>query len=83
MVHHLFPIGLEPWVSCKKYEGSHGQAAIAIPAQVGKLVSAHYLAKALFEHGDANIEIGLIKRANESQIAQLKVDSPALAPNTR
>jgi hypothetical protein len=64
----------------QNYEGSKGQARITVTPQAGKVVSASYMAKALFEHGEANIEIGLIKHGDQWQIVRFKVDSPALAP---
>jgi Na+-transporting methylmalonyl-CoA/oxaloacetate decarboxylase gamma subunit len=64
----------------QKYEGSQGQATIAVTPQTGKVVSAHYSAKVAFDRGRATIEISLIKRGNAWQIAGFKVNSPALAP---
>jgi hypothetical protein len=65
----------------QKYEGAQGQATISVTPKTGKIVSGHYVAKAVFDAGDANIEIHLIKHGNRWQIAGFKVDSPALAPS--
>jgi len=64
----------------QKYEGSQGQATINVTPQTGKEVSARYVAKALFEHGEASIEVGLIKRDDAWQITGFKLNSAALAP---
>lgn len=64
----------------QQYEGSQGQAVMSVTSQTGKLVSGHYVAKAMFERGAASIEIGVIKHGGEWQIAKFRVDSAALVP---
>lgn len=64
----------------QKYEGSQGQAIVSVTPQAGKVVSARYTAKALFERGQASIDIAIIKHGDQWQIAGFKVNSPALIP---
>lgn len=67
----------------QKYEGAHGQAVTSITPQTGKVISGHYVAKAVFDAGEAKIEIELIKHDNVWQIAGFKINSAALVPRQR
>ena len=64
----------------QRYEGAEGGAVISVTPQTGRVVSGRYVAKAVFDSGEANIEIVLMKHGNVWQIAGFKVNSPALAP---
>jgi hypothetical protein len=64
----------------QRYEGAQGQAVTSVTPQTGKVVSARYTAKALFERGQASIDIAIIKHGDQWQIAGFKVNSPALIP---
>jgi hypothetical protein len=64
----------------QKYEGAQGQAIISATPQSGNVIYGSYVAKALFDAGEANIEVGLIKHGNQWQIVRLNVTSPALIP---
>jgi hypothetical protein len=66
----------------QKYEGANGEATISVTPQTGRVISARYVAKAVFDKGEANIEVVLMKHGNLWQIAGFKVYSPALMPAT-
>jgi hypothetical protein len=64
----------------QKYEGAQGQAVTSVTPQTGKIVSANYVARAVFDACEVNIEVGLIKRGDKWQIARFNVSSPSLIP---
>ena len=64
----------------QKYEGAEGQTLTSFTPQTGKVISGRFVAKAIFDAGEANIEIELIKHDDMWQIAGFKVNSSALAP---
>lgn len=63
-----------------KYEGAEGESVTSVTQQAGKVVYARYVAKAIFDAGEADIEVGLIKHGNQWQITRFNVTSPALVP---
>src|SRR5438309_2539479 len=42
----------------QKYEGAQGEAITSVTPQTGKVIYGRYVAKAAFDAGEANIEIG-------------------------
>ncbi|SRR5712691_6533078 len=64
----------------QKYEGAHGQAVTSVTPQSGKVVSGRYVAKAVFDAGEASIQIEVIRHGDVWQIARFDVTSSALAP---
>ena len=62
----------------QKYEGSQGEATISVNNKTGRVVSAHYRARAIFERGEAMIDVGLTKSGNTWQIVRFQVNSAAL-----
>jgi hypothetical protein len=67
----------------QKYGGAQGQSVTWVAPQSGKIINAHYVAKAVFDASEANIEIGLIKHGNVWQIGRFDVTSPALVRDIR
>jgi hypothetical protein len=63
-----------------KYEGARGEAITSVTPQTGKVISARYVAKAVFNAGEANVEVGLIKHGSQWQIARFNVIPPAPIP---
>lgn len=63
-----------------KYEGAEGESVTSVTPQAGKAVYARYVAKAVFDGGEADIEVALIKHGNQWQIGRFNVTSPALVP---
>jgi len=72
------------WVSglgqLQRCEPAQGQALMSATTQAGKVISAQYTAKAMFQKGEATIKLGLIKHGDQWQILNFHVDSPALVP---
>lgn len=72
------------WVSglgqLQMCEPAQGHAVMSATTQTGKMISAHYSAKAAFQKGEAMIKLGLIKHGDRWQILNFHVDSPALIP---
>src|SRR5947207_7916162 len=64
----------------QKYEGAQGQSITSVTPQTGEVISGSYTAKATFDVGEANIEVGLIKHGSQWQIGRFNVTSPALVP---
>jgi|SRR5262245_12727048 len=64
----------------QKYEGAQGESITSVTQQTGKVIYARYSAKAFFDAGEANIEVGLIKHGDQWQIGRFNVTSPALVP---
>ncbi len=65
-----------------KYNGATGQANVIFSFETGKIVTALYVATAVFLHGSAQIKIGLVKRGGW-QVASFDVDPrprPSAAP---
>src|SRR5260370_360737 len=56
-----------------KYNGATGQANVIFSFETGKIVTALYVATAVFLHGSAQIKIGLVKRGGW-QVASFDVD---------
>ena len=50
------------------YGGSKGESRISFSPRTGKVVTAKYEASVTFEHGDALIDVGLVKRDDRWQI---------------
>jgi hypothetical protein len=67
----------------QKYEGSQGQATISVTNETGRVVSAHYQARAIFDRGEATINVGLIKSGNIWQIVRFQINSAALPLSQR
>jgi hypothetical protein len=65
-----------------KYDGSKGAASVAFSSETGQIVSALYLARASFQHGTAQIKIGLVKRG-VWQVASFQVFPSILAAPPR
>jgi hypothetical protein len=59
-----------------KYEGANGQASVMIYNGNSK-ITAKYIAKALFAHGEATIDISLIQNDGKWQIAGFHVNIAA------
>lgn len=72
------------WVSglgqLQKCEPAQGHAVMSATTQTGKMISAQYSTKAMFQKGEAMIKLGLIKHGDQWQILNFHVDSPALIP---
>jgi hypothetical protein len=72
--------------SMLKYAGVTGAAKIGFSLQIGSIVTAQYTAVAQFQHGEAQMQIGLVKRGGGWQIASFQVfprfspQRPALPP---
>ena len=64
----------------QKYEGAQGQVLISVTPQNGKIVSGRYVAKAVFDAGEASIEIAVLKDGNQWQILRFEVNSSAFVP---
>lgn len=60
----------------RQYAGAKGEATIRIAPQ-GRVITAEYLAGALFEGGEAEIRIGLVREKGEWRIFGFQVNSPA------
>lgn len=60
----------------KRYEGSRGGSRISLTTQNGKVVSAGYVASAVFQNGSARIRVGLIREGGQWRILSFYVDSP-------
>lgn len=60
----------------KEYQGSKGESLMSITPQNGKQITAKYKAMALFENGEAEIIIQLIKHDGNWQIINFHVKSP-------
>ncbi len=60
----------------KEYQGSNGESLMSVTPQNGKQITAKYKAKALFENGEAEILIQLIKHDGNWQIINFQVNSP-------
>lgn len=59
----------------KTYNGCQGGANVSLTTGSGKVISARYIADAVFESGPAKIEIVLIKHGSAWQIAGFHVNS--------
>jgi hypothetical protein len=59
----------------KEYDGAKGQANISVTSQNGKVISAAYTGKAVFETGPAEINISLIKHGDQWQLLGLHINS--------
>ena len=72
------------WVSAlgplQMCEPAEGHSLMSATSQAGKTVSAEYAAKAVFEKGEATINIGVIKHGEQWQIINFHVNSAALVP---
>ena len=60
----------------KKYQGSKGDSFMSYSTQDGKRITAKYVANALFENGEASINIQLIQHDGKWQILNFHVNSP-------
>jgi hypothetical protein len=58
----------------QKCEKAQGQSVISITPETGRIVSAHYVTRAVFDAGEAKIEIHLVKHGDLWQIAGFKVN---------
>ena len=72
------------WVSglgaLQKCDPAEGHSMMSATTQTGKVISAQYAAKAMFQKGEATVKLGLIKHGDQWQILNFHVDSPALVP---
>ena len=59
-----------------QYDGSRGDARVALNLPFGFRTTATYLAKAEFENGPGTIKMTLIKRDGSWQILEFGIDSP-------
>jgi hypothetical protein len=64
----------------RKYESAQGESITSVTPRTGRVIYGRYVAKAVFDAGEANIEVGLIKHGNQWQIGRFHVTSPALRP---
>lgn len=62
------------------YTGSRGGAEILESPEIGRMITANYTAKAIFQNGTAEIAIELVKREGKWSIMAFKVD-PELRSN--
>jgi len=62
----------------QRYEGSAGEATLALLLNRGKVVTARYTAKTDFENGSAVLNVALIQHDGQWQLLGLHVNSPAL-----
>lgn len=60
----------------EKYEPPEGQAHTSLTLKSGKLVSARYTSRVVFEKGEATVSVVLVKRGLLWQIAWFDVRSP-------
>ena len=60
----------------KSYDGSKGDSFVLVNPMKGKIITANYLARATFEHGDAQISIRLIQHDDQWQYLNFFVNSP-------
>jgi hypothetical protein len=69
-----------------RYEGSKGEAHVTFTLETGQIVTAVYIAAAQFQHGSAQIKIGLVRRAGTWKVASFQVlgrphgEAPTVAP---
>jgi len=59
----------------KEYQGSEGQSNMSVTSEQGKVISAAYTTKAIFDSGPASIKILIIKHGDKWQILKLYVES--------
>jgi hypothetical protein len=62
----------------KYFDGVKGEALIATSPQSGSVITARYIASAQFDHGFADIDLGLIKHGEAWQILRFRLNSRAL-----
>ena len=60
----------------KKYQGAEGESFMSYTTEHGKQITAKYKAKAIFEHGEAEIQIQLIEHDGKWKIINFQVNSP-------
>ena len=60
------------------YDGAKGQSTIAVLAGKGRIVTANYVARAVFAHGSAEIDLSLIREQGHWKIDGFHVNSPSL-----
>ena len=79
-IEKLFNAFSERLGPLKEYKGSNGQANMTLITQKGKVITATYIAEAIFEKAPATIQFRIIKRGNNWQILEFRVNSDALIP---
>lgn len=57
-----------------RYGGAKGSAHVVYNWETGRIITAYYVAHAAFEHGSADIVIGLVKRADGWRVASFTID---------
>jgi hypothetical protein len=61
------------------YQGARGEANMSVTSQNGKVVTASYVAPAVFEKGDAKVTVRLIQNDGNWQMTFIGVDSALFA----
>ncbi|MBT8763565.1 hypothetical protein KFV02_06420 [Desulfohalobiaceae bacterium Ax17] len=79
-IEYFFKFFSDRLGSLKEYKGSKGKANIFITTGEGKVITAAYLAEALFEKAPSTIQIRIIKHDDKWQILEFRVNSDALIP---
>ena len=79
-IKELFNAFSERLGPLKEYRGSNGQANMSVTTQEGKVITAAYVAEAIFEKAPATIQFRIIKHENNWQVLEFRVNSDALIP---
>ena len=67
----------------QKCEPAQGRALMFATTQSGKMISAHYTAKATFEKGEGTVTLSLIKHGDQWQILSFDARPPQLIPHNQ
>lgn len=74
----LFRVCSERLGVLKQYNGSEGQATVYHEVGKGKIVYADYIARGVFEKGQAKITMRIIRKGDKWQIYSFNITSPVL-----
>lgn len=61
----------------KEYKGCQGSVNMSVTSEHGKVISAAYVASAEFDAGPAEIQLSLVKHADQWQVSGFRVNSKA------
>jgi hypothetical protein len=78
-IDHLFQ-GFAKLGAIRSYDGSKGDSNVSYTNRDGKVITAAYIADAIFENGDAHISVRLIQTSGSWKFLTFNVNSPLFAP---
>ena len=79
-IEKLFSVFSDRLGPLREYKGSSGQVNMSFTVNNGKVITALYIANAIFEKAPATIRFQIIKHKNKWQVLEFRVNSEALLP---